>query len=375
MKVVIAPDSFKESLAADQVAKAIHSGFKAIFPEAEYHLLPIADGGEGTVQALTSAFSGKMDSILVTGPLFEPVEAKIAFSEDGKKAFIEMAEACGLHLVPIEKRNPLQTTSYGVGEMMRFALDRGAKELIIGVGGSSTNDGGIGMATALGYQFFDGSGKELEGSGHDLFNAVSMTDVNRDKRLDSIKITVAADVENLLTGSNGATYVYGPQKGLPESLLARVDQALGRFFRMAGNYLGHDVSVIPGSGAGGGMGAGLLLFANAKLMKGIELVLEQLHVKEICQDADLVIVGEGRMDKQTQYGKAPVGVASCAPANAKVIAICGSIGDGSEVLHQFGIDGIFPTIPALLPFDTIMDQAFANIERTARNIAALLQND
>jgi glycerate 2-kinase len=375
MKVVIAPDSFKESLAADQVAKAIHSGFKAIFPEAEYHLLPIADGGEGTVQALTSAFSGKMETISVTGPLFEPVEAKIAFSEDGEKAFIEMAEACGLHLVPIEKRNPLQTTSYGVGEMMRFALDRGAKELIVGVGGSSTNDGGIGMATALGYQFFDGSGKELEGSGHDLFNAVSMTVVNRDKRLDSIKITVAADVENPLTGSNGATYVYGPQKGLPESLLARVDQALGRFFRMAGNYLGHDVSVIPGSGAGGGMGAGLLLFANAKLMKGIELVLEQLHVKEICQAADLVIVGEGRMDKQTQYGKAPVGVASCAPPNAKVIAICGSIGDGSEVLHQFGIDAIFPTIPALLPFDMIMDQAFANIERTARNIAALLQND
>jgi glycerate 2-kinase len=373
MKVVIASDSFKESLASDQVAKAIKAGFMAVFPEAEYHLLPIADGGEGTVQALASACGGKIETISVTGPLNEPVKAKIAFSVDGQKAFIEMAEACGLHLVSSHQRNPLQTTSYGVGELISYAIHRGANELIIGVGGSATNDGGMGMASALGYQFFDHNGKLVNGTGQNLFHAVSFSDVHRNKQLDDVKITIAADVENTLTGKSGATYVYGPQKGLPESSLAEVDQAMGRFFQMAGESIGKTVADIPGSGAGGGMGAGLLLFANATIKKGIELVLDQLNVRDVCQDADIVIVGEGKIDGQTIYGKAPVGVASCAPPQAKVIAICGSVGTDSEALYDYGIDAIFPTIPAILPIDTIMGNAFANIERTARNIASLLR--
>lgn len=372
MKIVIAPDSFKESLAADQVAKAIQTGFMAIFPEADYHLLPIADGGEGTVQALSSACGGKMEYITVSGPLNEPVQAMIAFSTDGKKAFIEMAEACGLHLVPLNRRNPLQTTSYGVGELILYAINRGAVELIIGVGGSGTNDGGMGMASALGYQFFDENGEEVKGVGKDLFNTVSMSHVNRVKGLDDVKITIAADVENRLTGKNGATYVYGPQKGLPENLLFDVDQALARFYQMACCDLGQDVTDLPGSGAGGGMGAGLLLFANATIKKGIELILDQLNLKEICRDADIVIVGEGKIDGQTLYGKAPMGVASCAPPQAKVIAICGSVGADIDVLYKHGIDAIFPTIPAMQPIETIMSNAYTNIERTARNIASLL---
>lgn len=372
MKIVIAPDSFKESLAADQVAEAIQEGFVSFFPNAEYHLLPIADGGEGTIQALTSANNGVLETITITGPLGNPVNAKIAFSHNGKTAFIEMAKACGLHLVPLESRNPLQTTTYGVGELLLYAIERGVEEVIIGVGGSSTNDGGMGMAAALGYQFFDEKGNKLSGVGQNLEKVETISSVHRDPRIDHVKITVAADVENPLTGPNGATYVYGPQKGLPDSLLAEVDAAMGRFYRLAGAAMGKDVSLMKCSGAGGGIGASLLLFANAEIKKGIELVLEQLHVKEICQDTDIVIVGEGKIDGQTLFGKAPIGVASCAPPSATVIAICGGIGEGSEVLYDHGIDAIFPTIPALAPKETIMNNAYQNIKRTARNVAALL---
>ncbi|KWW18196.1 glycerate kinase [Peribacillus simplex] len=375
MKVVIAPDSFKESLPADEVARAIQAGFLSIFPQAEYHLLPIADGGEGTVQALVSAHNGSIESVFVTGPLGIPVEAKIAFSNDGKTAFIEMAEACGLHLVPKDRRNPLHTTSFGVGELMLHALNHGAAELIIGVGGSSTNDGGVGMASALGYEFFDEQGKQVEGIGKDLFHITSLSDRNRDRRLDTVKIVVAADVDNPLTGRNGATYIYGPQKGLPKEMLNEMDQAMGRFHQIAGSYMGTDVSSLPGSGAGGGMGAGLLLFTGAQIKKGIDLVLEHLKMKEICQDADIVIVGEGKIDSQTINGKAPAGVAKCAPRKAKVIAICGSVGEGSEALYDHGFDAIFPTIPAMLPIENILSGAFANIERTSRNVAALLRNE
>lgn len=372
MKIVIAPDSFKESLAADQVAKAIQEGFMAFFPEAEYHLLPVADGGEGTIQALASANDAVIKTVSVRGPLSELTDAKIAFSSNGKKAFIEMAEACGLHLVAPNLRNPLNSTSYGVGQLISYAMDQGADELIIGVGGSATNDGGIGMAAAIGYRFFDSSGLEVTGIGQDLLHIESMSSDQRDKRLDQVKITIAADVENPLLGKNGATYVYGPQKGLQEDRLEEMDVAMGEFYKMAGSHLQKDVSHINGSGAGGGFAAGLLLFANANLKKGIELVLEELQVKEICQDADLVIVGEGRIDGQTLYGKAPMGVASCAPATAKVIAICGSVGAGIESLYQNGFDAIFPTIPALLPTETIMSNAFINIKRTARNVAAAI---
>ncbi|QKE73923.1 glycerate kinase [Arthrobacter citreus] len=373
MKVVILPDSFKESLDAMNVAKAIHNGFQTVFPNAEYHLLPLADGGEGTVQALIASNGGTIETINVTGPLNEKVLAKIAFSKDHKTAFIEMAEACGLHLVPVEKRNPLQTTSFGVGELILHAIERGASELIIGVGGSSTNDGGIGMATALGYQFFDQNGEEVENNGEALLKVASISDRNKSPLLDKVNITIAADVINPLTGKNGATYIFGPQKGLLANQLAELDEAMGRFYQIAEQFLCKTVSEIPGSGAGGGMGAGLMLFANATIKKGIELVLEQLNVVEVCKDADIVIVGEGRMDGQTVFGKAPVGAAACAPPNAKVIAICGSIGNGIEELYKHGIDAIFPTIPAIMPIEDVMKNAFENVERTARNIAILLK--
>ena len=372
MKIVIAPDSFKESLSAEQVAKAVHSGFSLIFPDADYHLLPIADGGEGTIQALAQANNSIIETRSVTGPLGVPVNAQIAFSKDKSIAFIEMAEACGLHLVPQEDRNPLNTTSYGVGELILYAIEKGANELIIGVGGSSTNDGGMGMASALGYQFLDKNGNTVLGTGQDLFNVVSMSDKNVDKRVHSVKIIIAADVDNPLIGNNGATYIYSPQKGLMSDQWANVDQAMAKFYELGESFIGKSVRDIPGSGAGGGMAAGLLLFGNSVLKKGIELVLDHLHVREICQDADIVIVGEGKIDGQTINGKAPIGVARCAPPSATVVAICGGVGPGSEVLYNHGIHAIFPTIPALASKETIMNNAFSNIERTARNVAMLL---
>lgn len=255
---------------------------------------------------------------------------------------------------------------------MLHAIKRGAKELIIGVGGSSTNDGGMGMAAALGYEFLDHTGRSRKGYGQDLFDIVKLSDRNRDPRLDDVKITIAADVENPLLGTNGATYVYGPQKGVSSDMLVHLDNAMDSFYVIAGTHFEKDVRNVPGSGAGGGMGAGLLIFANAKIKKGIELVLEHLHVKEVCKEADIVIVGEGRIDGQTVYGKAPIGVAACAPQKAKVIAICGSVGTDSEALYDHGIDAIFPTIQTLAPIETVMERAYSNIEKTSRNIAALL---
>lgn len=373
MKIIIAPDSFKESLSAEQVAKAIYLGFSSINPDAEYKLLPVADGGEGTIQALASANGGVIETITVKGPLGLPVEAKIAFSEDRSIAFIEMAEACGLHLVPSEYRNPLKTTSYGVGELIRYAIEKGVSEIIIGVGGSSTIDGGMGMANALGFQFFDQDGKALIGIGDDLFKVASISDQTVDKRIYNVNITIAADVENLLIGASGATYIYGQQKGLDPSKLADVDNVMDQFYDIAENFIGRSVKHISGSGAGGGIAAGLLLFCNALLKKGIDLVLEYLHIKEICQDADIIIVGEGKIDGQTLNGKAPIGVAHCAPQTATVIAICGGVGDGSELLYDNGIDAIFPTVPAIASKETVMSNAFSNVERTARNVAALIR--
>lgn len=373
MKIVIAPDSFKESLSAKKVAQAIHAGFKKVLPNAEYHLLELGDGGEGTIDAYIAATDAKVDVVDVTGPLGDRVTAKLAFSQDGKKAFIEMAEACGLQLIPSHARNPLQTTSYGVGELILSAIDKGATKLMIGVGGSGTNDGGIGMASALGYQFFDRKGREVQATGNALFEIVSLSDKNRDRRLDGVEVIIAADVSNPLTGVNGATYVFGSQKGLPKSMLAKTDAAMAEFFKMAGRQLGKNVIFIEGSGAGGGLAAGLLLFTNATIQRGIDVILKQLNMEQICHDADVIVVGEGKIDRQTLLGKAPIGVAMYAPPTAKVIAICGSVGIDIDKFDDHRIDAIFPTIPAPIPLTDLLNRAYEDVERTARNIAMLLR--
>lgn len=375
MKIVIAPDSFKESLTSNDAAKAIQKGFQSGFPDADYYLCPIADGGEGTLDILSTRGHKIIEKVMVTGALFAPTEARILFSSDYKKSFIEMAEVCGLQKVAPKNRNVLQSTSYGVGELILYSLNKGATEITIGVGGTATNDGGIGMATALGYQFFNEKGTVLRGCTNDLFSITSFSIASKNKLLDHCEISIAADVSNPLFGPKGATRKYGYQKGLSMEKILNLDKAMEKFYEMAEHLLDKKVSDILGSGAGGGMGAGLLLFTNARMEKGIEFVTHQLNLEKLCQNADIVICGEGKMDGQTIYGKAPIGVAKCAPESSIVIAICGSVGSESEKLYSMGIDAIFPSLQELQPENEMFACASENVERTSRNIAMLLQKE
>ncbi|EUJ52312.1 hypothetical protein PROCOU_00440 [Listeria rocourtiae FSL F6-920] len=270
MKIVIAPDSYKESLTAQEVAEAIRVGFADVFPNAEYQLLPVGDGGEGTIAILADASDGVMEEVFVTGPLGELVTAKMAFSADRTRAFIEMAEACGLHLVPLEKRNPLAVSTSGVGELIRHALDARVREIIIGVGGSASHDGGIGMASALGARFYNLRGEAVTPIGANLsaISSVSLTDL--DSRLGDTVIRIAADVENPLCGENGAAAIFGPQKGLAQDAIPSIDNAMQGFY----SIFEKDVRRLPGSGAGGGMGAGLMLFTGAEFERELNLFCE-----------------------------------------------------------------------------------------------------
>ncbi|MGJ8730705.1 glycerate kinase [Listeria aquatica] len=368
MKIVIAPDSFKETLSADKAAMAIQTGFLRVFPEVEYHLLPVGDGGEGTLDVLAKTLHTERRIVSVTGPFLEPVNAQIAFIHAGQTAFIEMAEICGLQLVPENKRDPLTVSTRGVGEMMNYAMDQGAKEIIIGVGGTASNDGGIGMAAGLGYEFFDELGNPVLPIGKNLSRIHTMKNNNVRTQLAQTKIRVITDVTNPLTGPNGATFVFGGQKGLNEAEMPQVDQAMETFYN---RFFG--VPKNPGVGAGGGMGAGLLKFASAELKLGIDYVIEQLQLKEICTDADFVVVGEGRMDGQTSSGKAPLGVARAVPDGIPVIAICGSVTKDSEKLYQQGITAIFPSVASVSTFSEVRQDAEQNLVRTAENVARLLK--
>ncbi|AWH88995.1 glycerate kinase [Limnobaculum parvum] len=372
MKIVIAPDSYKESLTAEQVASAIHTGFHSILPHAEYCLLPIADGGEGTLKILGRQTNAIFTTQRVCGPRFEQVNANMAVTPYGNTAFIEMAEACGLHLVPVKERDPWQATSQGLGELIRAALDMNVKNIVIGIGGSATNDGGIGMASALGYRFYNASGALLRPDGNALAQVHTIDSQNRDPRLSLITITVAADVNNPLLGESGCSYVFGPQKGLDPSLCQKADRNMAHFYRIAESTLGRSVKDIPGAGAAGGMGAALMLFTGAQLRSGAELIFESIGLKTACADADILITGEGRMDGQTLSGKGPSGILRYATAKTRTIAICGSVGSDLAPLYQHGFDAIFPTIPALLPSETLFANAYHNVEQTARNVAALL---
>ncbi|WP_088839030.1 glycerate kinase [Listeria sp. ILCC792] len=366
MKVVIAPDSFKESLSAKEVAASIRAGFAQVFPHAEYVLLPVADGGEGTLAVLSDAYEAEVQELEVTGPLGGKRNVSYAFKEH--TAFIEMAEVCGLDLIPREMRNPLKVSTVGVGELIRHAINLGATEILVGVGGSASNDGGIGMAAGMGYRFLDAAGNEVAPIGENLARITQIDGTGVPKALENVKIRVISDVASPLCGDNGATAIFGPQKGLPQAEIARVDAMLADFYT---RHFGR-IPTEPGSGAGGGMGAGLAEFLSAELNAGIEFVLARLKMQEVCQDADLIIVGEGRMDGQTAQGKAPLGVAKCAPKNVPVIAICGSVTEDVSELYSKGITAVFPSIGRVASLAETLYDAAENIERTARNVAALV---
>ena len=302
MKFVIAPDSFKESLTALEVATAIETGFKRVFPDADYVKLPMADGGEGTVQSLVDATQGKLIECEVTAPLGDKVKSFFGLSGDGKTAIIEMAAASGLHLVPPEKRNPLLTTSYGTGELIKLALDLGVESFILGIGGSATNDGGVGMLQALGMQCLDSQDKPIGFGGAELANIVKIDVQQLDPRLQQVHIEVACDVNNPLCGECGASAIFGPQKGATPEMVKQLDAALSHFAEIAERDCGKQIRDQAGAGAAGGMGGGLLLLPSVQLKAGIQIMLERLHLIDHVKDADVVITGEGRIDAQSIMG-------------------------------------------------------------------------
>ncbi|MCY9160088.1 glycerate kinase [Bacillus atrophaeus] len=374
MKIVIAPDSFKESLSALEAAHAIERGFKSVFPDAVYSKLPMADGGEGTVQSLVDATNGSMKEQFVTGPLGETVKAFYGLLGDGKTAVIEMAAASGLHLVPEENRNPLVTSTRGTGELILAALDSGVKHLIIGVGGSATNDGGAGMVQALGGRLLDQSGNNIGPGGGALSQLVSIDVTDLDARLKDAKIEVACDVDNPLTGPRGASAIFGPQKGATPEMVHLLDRNLSRFADIAERALGKSCRDIEGAGAAGGLGASLLAFLDADLKRGIDIVLEFVSFEDAVKDADLVITGEGRIDSQTIYGKTPIGVAKAAKKyDVPVIGLAGSLSLDSDVVYEHGIDALFSIVPGVITLPDAFEHAAHYMERTARNIAASMK--
>ncbi|KEA53728.1 MULTISPECIES: glycerate 2-kinase [Mangrovibacter] len=373
MKIVIAPDSYKESLSATQVAQAIEKGFREIFPDAEYVSVPVADGGEGTVDAMITATQGIRMNSPVTGPLGQQVMAEWGISGDGKTAFIEMAQASGLALVPPEQRNPLLTTSRGTGELILHALEKGAQNIIIGIGGSATNDGGAGMVQALGARLTDEAGDEIGFGGGSLLQLRNIDISNLDPRLAHCVINVACDVTNPLLGEYGASRIFGPQKGATESMIRTLDCNLDHFADVIKDTLNVDVKNVPGAGAAGGMGAALMSFLGAELRSGIEIVTEALNLEEHIHDCTLVVTGEGRLDSQSIHGKVPVGVASVAKKYHKpVIGIAGSLTKDVAVVHQYGIDAVFSVLSSISSLEEAFRGAFDNIYRESRNIAATL---
>ena len=374
MKIVIAPDSYKESLSALEVAQAVEAGFRQVFPDADYVLVPVADGGEGTVDAMVAATGGRKETVTVSGPLGEPVEAFYGLTGDGATAVIEMAAASGLALVPPDRRNPLLTSSRGTGELIRAALDAGARRFILGIGGSATNDGGAGMVQALGARLLDLEGRELDGSGGDLARLERIDVSALDPRLAECRIEVACDVDNPLTGARGASAVFGPQKGATPEMVQALDANLARLARIVGRDLGVAVDTVPGAGAAGGMGAAMLAFFGATLKPGIEIVTAAVDLDAHVRDADLVITGEGRIDFQTVHGKTPIGVARVAKRHGKpVIGIAGSLGAEVGVVHAHGIDAVFSVLGKPCTLDEALRDAAANVELTARNVAAVLR--
>lgn len=371
-KVVIAPDSFKESLSALEVAEAIERGFRQIFPQVQYVKLPMADGGEGTVDSMVAATGGEIVRVTVTGPLGQPVQAFYGLLGEGETAVIEMAAASGLHLAPKAQRDPRMTTSYGTGELIQAALDRGVKTIILGIGGSATNDGGAGMMQALGARLLDDNRQALPPGGAALAQLAYIDLSGVDPRLQQVSITAACDVDNPLCGANGASAVFGPQKGATPEMVTQLDAALRHYGTLLEQATGREVINAPGAGAAGGMGAALLGMLNARLRPGIEIVIETLQLEEALRDADLVITGEGRLDSQSIHGKTPIGVARVAKRfGLPVIGIAGSLSKDYQVVHQHGIDAAFSVLDRVVSLEEALAEAADNLEVTARNVAAV----
>ena len=373
MKIVIAPDSFKGSLTAAEAAEAIETGFRAVYPDAEYVKVPMADGGEGTVQSLVDATSGTIITQLVSGPMGDMVAGFFGILGDRQTAVIEMAAASGIHWVRPKERDVFLASSFGTGQLINAALDRGCDKLIVGLGGSATNDGGIGMMKALGAQFFDQDGVQLAADVRALLQLASIDLQYLDPRLDKTEIVVACDVDNPLCGENGAARVFGPQKGATEEDISVLDQALTRYGDILSANAGRDIASEPGAGAAGGMGAAFIGLIDAVLKPGVDIVIEIVDLANSLVDANLVITGEGRVDNQTIHGKTPTGVAKVAKScNLPVICITGSVEDGADFTHQLGIDEIYSVTEGDYDLTEVLIEAEHKLTQAAQKIAKSL---
>ena len=373
MKVVIAPDSYKGCLSALEVAKAMERGVLSVFPSAEVRKIPIADGGEGTVAALVTATNGQLRQTEVTDPLGNKIIAHWGVLGDGRTAVIEMAAASGLPLVPKEKRDPRFTTTYGTGELIKAALAEGLAKIIIGIGGSATNDGGTGMARALGVRFLDAAGQEVAAGGGSLAEICQIDTTGLDPRLKNTEIVVACDVDNPLCGTRGASAVFGPQKGATPEMVQQLDAGLAKYASCARQATGRDVAEKAGAGAAGGLGAGLMFFTPAQLKPGVEIVLDAVGFSDIVRDADFVITGEGRTDFQTAFGKAPVGVAKVAKTHgAPVFCISGGLGEGADDVLAQGIDAVMSICDRPLSLEECMAAGAQLIEPAAARLSRIV---
>lgn len=374
MKIVIAPDSFKESLSALDVASAIEAGFKEVFAEALFVKVPVADGGEGTVQALIDATGGTLRTVSVVGPAGTSVQASYGLTGEVGLAVIEMAAASGLELLPPGARDPRVTTSHGTGELICDALDAGARRFVIGIGGSATNDGGAGMLQALGVRLLDVNGAEIGRGGAELARLARIDMRGLDPRIRECEIDVACDVTNPLVGPLGASTIFGPQKGATPDMVQQLDHCLQCFAKVILRDLGKDVAEVPGAGAAGGLGAALFAVLGGQLRPGCEVVMDAINLEAILHDADLVITGEGRTDGQTLYGKAPIGVARLAARHGvPVIGLSGALTPDSAVVHSHGIAAVFSSVRRPCTVDEALRDAAANVRNAAHNVAAALK--
>ena len=376
MKIVISPQSFKGSVSALAAAQAIERGVRRAAPDAETFLVPVADGGDGTLEVLVNSSGGEIYRTIVTGPLGHAVEASWGVMGDGRTAVIEMARASGLAMVPHRRRNPRTTTTYGTGEVIREALERGYDRIIVGLGGSATNDAGTGMAAALGVKFLDNQGRPLPKGGAALARLDRIDLSALDSRLQDVELIGATDVTNPLCGPSGASAIYGPQKGATPEMVTELDAALANFARVSQRDLGVDFlnGDHPGAGAAGGLGAGLMAFANCRLQSGIDLVCEVLDFDKHIQDADLVLTGEGRADLSSIYDKAPVGVArKASPYGVPTVILAGSLGDGYEELYRHGIAGVVCIADRPMSFERSLARTEELLEDAAQRTIRLLQ--
>ncbi|QRI56281.1 glycerate kinase [Bifidobacterium longum] len=373
-RYLCAPDSFKESLTAMEAARAMAQGIENADHDAEVRCLPMADGGEGTARALVDATGGSMRAVPVHDPLGRPVEGHFGLLADGTTAVVETAEASGLALLEAKERNPLIASSYGTGELMLAAVRSGAKRIIVGLGGSATNDAGAGLLQALGVRLLDKNGNDLAHGGAALANLTTIDISTMDPALKNVAITAACDVTNPLTGPTGASAVFGPQKGASKDDVATLDASLAHFAQVIDSQLGVAVNDVPGAGAAGGIGAALKGFLNAEFRPGIAIVIEQSGLDAAAQWADVVFTGEGSIDFQTKFGKTPAGVAETAKRHGKpVIAVAGHIGTGIDELHEVGIDAVFGIAPGAASLSELLADAAANVTRTTEQIVRTLQ--